>query len=793
VAPAPPSQPAAAEERITWVRHPADAARLVLAAVVWLLVGGLALVYPEDARGLSTRVVLLVDGLPDSVAMAVVGLVQAAAVLAPLAALVLVRRGRWRELGLAVAAAAATALLGSLLSGSLADGVPSAIIAEGERPSWITGSAFPSGAYLAGAAAAATVLASAVPRSWRRTIWAAVAVVAVARVITAVETPIGLVSAVAAGTFVGSLVMLAARAPLRWPPGEAIVGALQRAGVPAASAAPTASRHRHGPTYEVTGDEGGRLFVKLVGRDERDAELLTRAVRALRVNSPSDRPALSPVDTIRHEALNLVLAARTGASVPALVAVAPSDEHGALLVMEHVEGRRLDQLDDVPDVVAQAAFQQLAALHAGRIAHGWASLHHLLVTPDGEVTLLDLRWATVSATELQLAKDLAELLAAMAGAIGVERTVTAARASFTAAELAAALPMVQPLAVAPETRAVARRDKQLLPSLRAAVQEAAGVAEYEMAKLDRLSLRKVVVFVATLVMANLLLSLLGNAGEIGEAVRQADLTYLPLLAIVPLLGFPAGAVSLMGAVQVRLALLRTTELMFAQSFLNRFTPANAGGMALRTRFLQSNGVPLVNAASSVAITSAASGVMQMTMAATFFAWAGRSSDAVSFSLPSGQVVAVVVVVLLALVGVGMATAFGRKLLRELRVNLLSILRDLRALGSQPTKLLMLFGGALAGKLAAIVTFVLTMQAFGVSLDFAVVGAMYITATTVASASPTPGGVGAIEAALTAGLTGLGEDPGQAAAIVLVFRLFSYWLPILPCWLLLTRMQRSGEA
>ena len=45
--------------------------------------------------------------------------------------------------------------------------------------------------------------------------------------------------------------------------------------------------------------------------------------------------------------------------------------------------------------------------------------------------------------------------------------------------------------------------------------------------------------------------------------------------------------------------------------------------------------------------------------------------------------------------------------------------------------------------------------------------------------PTPGGLGAIEAALVAGLTGVGMDPAIAVAAVLSYRLATYWLPILP--------------
>ena len=58
------------------------------------------------------------------------------------------------------------------------------------------------------------------------------------------------------------------------------------------------------------------------------------------------------------------------------------------------------------------------------------------------------------------------------------------------------------------------------------------------------------------------------------------------------------------------------------------------------------------------------------------------------------------------------------------------------------------------------------------------------ANTIASAVPTPGGVGAIEAALVAVLTGLGVDSGYAWSIVLIFRLVTYWGTIPPSWFFL---------
>ena len=73
--------------------------------------------------------------------------------------------------------------------------------------------------------------------------------------------------------------------------------------------------------------------------------------------------------------------------------------------------------------------------------------------------------------------------------------------------------------------------------------------------------------------------------------------------------------------------------------------------------------------------------------------------------------------------------------------------------------------------------------------FAALGAVYLVSAALAAASPTPGGVGAIEAALTAGLTGIGVSAGAAVAAVILYRLATYWLPVLPGWLSLRQLQR----
>jgi uncharacterized protein (TIRG00374 family) len=66
-------------------------------------------------------------------------------------------------------------------------------------------------------------------------------------------------------------------------------------------------------------------------------------------------------------------------------------------------------------------------------------------------------------------------------------------------------------------------------------------------------------------------------------------------------------------------------------------------------------------------------------------------------------------------------------------------------------------------------------AFSRSVPIAKIGLVYLTGSAIGSIIPTPGGIGAVEAGLTAGLTAAGVP--VAVSAVLLFRLLTFWLTI----------------
>ena len=178
--------------------------------------------------------------------------------------------------------------------------------------------------------------------------------------------------------------------------------------------------------FQATAGDGRALFVKVFGSDQRDADLLYRAWRGIRLRGVGDtRPAASLLRAVEHEALLGVMAERAGVAVPHVGQVIKAGDGSVLLTMELIPGRSLDRVpaDSITDELAREVWREVGRLHQARIAH--RSLHgsNIMIGHDGSAVLADFSFAELAATSRQRAIDVAELLTSLAGRIGPDRAV----------------------------------------------------------------------------------------------------------------------------------------------------------------------------------------------------------------------------------------------------------------------------------------------------------------------------------------------------------------------------------
>src|SRR5262252_5531190 len=322
-------------------RHPGDVIRLIVAGLVLAgAVAAAAVTHGTYAGAPAADAVL-----PSTVAGRVLaGLVQVAFALAAVAAVaVTLRYRRFRLLaGLAAGAVLASAVLTGIVE-----------LAGGERPRalaagtgswwWLTGASLLGPALLAAAAAGTVGAAPWLSRPWRRTAWITLWLAAIARLLTGTASPVEVVLAFTTGITAGAGVLVLFGVPDRRIGPVGIAAALGSAGLPVSHVEPAAVEAKGSRPFTAEAGNGEPLFIKVLGSDQRDADLLYRAYRFIRLRDVGDtRPFASLIQAVEHQALVAVMADRAGVAVPAVRQVIKAGDGSALLAMDRVDGSSLD-------------------------------------------------------------------------------------------------------------------------------------------------------------------------------------------------------------------------------------------------------------------------------------------------------------------------------------------------------------------------------------------------------------------------------------------------------------------
>ncbi len=772
-----------------YYRHPGDVVRIVVWGTATILLVLLVELAEGTDAGLRTDLGEAAALIPRAVRELALAAAQLAAVLVPLvvAALLVVQR-RWRRTVVLLLAALAGA--GAFVLLDRAIGLAGPVAQSLHDGSWLVSTRFPSPTYLAGAAAAGTVGKPWLSRAWRRATDRALVVLVLVLLIAGTTGLAELLLAVTTGSLVGAAVLTAVGAPNRRPSPRAVADGLGRAGLDVCDLTLQRAVGGRSQLYRATLADGTTTFVKVYARDSRDADVLYRGYRRLVLrDAGEDWPGVSLERDVEHEGLLLLLARRSDVRSPDLYALVSLPGGSMVMAMEDVGGRPLDALEpsELSAELLDAVWRQTDALHRAGIAHRALRAANILVTKTGPV-IVDLGAAEAPAEARSQAIDRAELLASLATRTGPGPATAAAARTLDPADLADAAPYLQPLALSAATRKQA--GKSVLKALREEVASATGREPEPLERLVRVRPRTLVM-IATLAGAfYFLLPQLANIDDSVRALRSANWAWLAGAVLTSGVTYVAAAVGLAGGVRQPVPFVPTVGAQLASSFVNRVTPANVGGMALNVRYLQKVGVEPSDAVTAMGLNVVAGAIVHIALLFVFFAWAGRTGG--GFSLPSSSKLLVVLVVLLAVLGVVMATRKGRRLLRTHVLR--SVKQSMSAIGSiarSPKRMLALFGGSVGVTLAYVVALACACNAFDADVSFAQVGAVYLGASILAAAAPTPGGLGAMEAALVAGFTAIGMDGAIAVAAVLSYRLATFWLPILPGWISFQVLERRN--
>jgi uncharacterized protein (TIRG00374 family) len=231
----------------------------------------------------------------------------------------------------------------------------------------------------------------------------------------------------------------------------------------------------------------------------------------------------------------------------------------------------------------------------------------------------------------------------------------------------------------------------------------------------------------------------------------------------------------------RLRFTSTLIVQIACSFANRLLPAGIGGMGVNEQYLERSGHFKSSRAVSIVSANQLIGFLGYIVIVVLL----LVSFDVSKHITSVTVRPLYIAAILCIGAMLVITGFLLpRVAKRIFKFLGEALQMLYILAKRPQQLFLAFFSSVAITLCFAATFHLVCLAAGIHEAFGLIMLVYLVGAAAATATPTPGGLVGVEAAMVASLISLGVPGGQALTAVIGFRLISFWLPILPGYLAL---------
>ncbi|HEX5395201.1 MAG TPA: lysylphosphatidylglycerol synthase transmembrane domain-containing protein [Candidatus Saccharimonadales bacterium] len=264
-----------------------------------------------------------------------------------------------------------------------------------------------------------------------------------------------------------------------------------------------------------------------------------------------------------------------------------------------------------------------------------------------------------------------------------------------------------------------------------------------------------------------------------DAIKNADFSLIGL-SLAFQLGTYLSAAMVYKMIAIRkLPYFKTLLVQVGSSFTNRLLPAGTGRLATFGDYLVKQGHSVRQAAAIVAVNNLLGfvGLMILTVSSAFISNTPLSS-AISYRIPAWLLLVIVGATATAIISV----SFYQPMFNKTKKAARGLATDFKLITKNPLRLL---GGLVSSMFITIFFWAILYASIYAMGQSATVLQTFIVLTigvAAANITPTPGGVGGAEAGLVAALNSIGISPDAGIGIALIYRLITFWLPIIPGFL-----------
>jgi len=547
-----------------------------------------------------------------------------------------------------------------------------------------------------------------------------------------------------------------------------------------------------GRIYRAILKTGSQINVWVFDWELQGSGVLSSWWRGLTVKTSGDFRGMSIRRRVERTALLTYAISATGVRVPEVEMVREIEPDSIFIALENLSGSSFAEINSRKIKLTSSQIEKFLTdvkiIHDADIAHRSLAAENIFVTQSGDIAFTGVHSGTVASTDLQQRVDLAEALVTASRASSILETVQVAKRLFTTKELIRTIPAIQSVAMSRKTRQYLSSNKELLKDLRKALGELAPSAELQPISFQRIKWKNILLASASVVALYVLVPQFSQI-SIKDLITTAEWKWAIVALIGSALTYFASTALLLSFISVPINWFRTLQAQLAASFATLVTPPTLGSVAVNMRFLSRAGVSSPAAATAVGVSQVVIFFIHLSLLVVFGVVAGTQTD---FSFRPPRITLVVFVIIFALIILSFSiTKIRNWIFTKTRPIFSQVGPTLAIIAQQPQRLFMSILASISLNISYIVSFYAALNAFGSDISFATAAFVYLAGSTIGQAAPTPGGIGAVEAALIAGLTASGIPSGTALSGVLLYRVATFWLPVLPGWYAFANLQSKN--
>ncbi len=531
--------------------------------------------------------------------------------------------------------------------------------------------------------------------------------------------------------------------------------------------------------FFITLQDQKKIFVKVVDTSNNVADWLFKLTRKVRYRRLEDEaPFFTPKRQLEHEAYIAGLALNHGVSTPSVLGIFHVKEDMWGMAQYMIDGTGLDDLP--PKMLTRKLlvkiWQQVTKLHYANIIHRDLRAANIFIDKEGEPWLIDFGFSEASVSSSSFHRDTVELIASLSCIADPKLVIIAAQEVIGKQELVAALPYLEYASLSGATTKLLKSQKGKIEIIRSELVKATNTKKITKANISRFRLRTFIYIGLIGVALYVLIPQLPEFNASIDSLKHSNPNYIIWAIICSILTYPAaaGVYTIISVYPIRY--LRTLLISIATSFTSRLLPASSGAMATEARFLNKSGYSPVEAGSLVALNNLIGFMGHMLI---LFIVAGLTKTSLSsiITIPVSRKVLIFAGIIIAIAIITIVSI--KKLRRKARKVLVDLRRDISKLLREPGRFA--FALVCAMLITSLYAGALYFCAQSAGQTITVLQAFFVltVGVTAASVTPTPGGIGGAEAGLVAGFVSIGMDSSTALSISLIYRLITFWLPIVP--------------